>query len=148
MKRLAEGVLEQTFEHLRCCGGGMRECVVYLTGPVDEPDVVDGVVHPRHTASAVGYDLDSAAIAELWRDLTASKRSIRVQVHTHPGSAFHSSRDDALALVHTTGFLSLVIPRFAGGTVSLDGAFLAARNGHGRWVEVPVEENLEVVGDT
>jgi hypothetical protein len=145
VKRLAEGVLEHTFEHLRRCGAGTRECVVYLTGPVDHPDVVDGVVHPRHTASAAGYDLDSVAIAELWRDLTVASRSIRVQVHTHPGSAYHSSRDDSLAIVHTPGFLSLVIPRFAEGTVGFEGAFLAARDDEGRWVEVPLADHLEVV---
>jgi proteasome lid subunit RPN8/RPN11 len=144
VKQLNREVLEQTFEHLRRCGAGRRECVVYLTGPVDQPDVVDGVVHPHHTASAVGYDLDSAAIAELWRELAAERRSIRVQVHTHPGPAYHSSRDDALAIVHTPDFLSLVIPRFAEGDVGLEGAFLAARDGAGQWVEVSIHDHLEV----
>jgi hypothetical protein len=145
MKQLRQEVLEQSFEHLRSCGGGRRECVVYLTGPVAEPTIVDGVVHPRHTAGPGGYDLDSAAIAELWRELVASERSIRVQVHTHPGAAFHSSRDDQLALVHTPGFLSLVIPNFALGSVGLEAAFLAERTGDGRWAEVSIEERLAVV---
>lgn len=144
MKQLEKGVLEQTFEHLRSCGEGRRECVVYLTGPVDDPDVVDGVIHPRHAASVGGYDLDSEAIAEFWRDLVAQRRSIRIQVHTHPGVAFHSWRDDALALVHTPGFLSLVIPDFALGPVGFDGAFLAERTSEGRWVGVSLEERLAV----
>jgi hypothetical protein len=144
MKWLTHGVLEDAFGHLRRCGDGARECVVYLTGPVDQPTRVDGVVHPHHTSSSIGYDLDSAAIADLWRDLTAARRSIRMQVHTHPGLAYHSSRDDALAIVHTPGFLSLVIPRFATGPIGLDDAFLAARDKDGHWIEVPIQENLEV----
>jgi hypothetical protein len=144
MRRLKREVLEQAFEHLRSCGAGQRECVVYLTGPAADPTIVDGVVHPRHTAGPGGYDLDSAAIAELWRDLAASARSIRVQVHTHPGAAYHSSRDDALALVHTPGFLSLVIPDFAVGPVGFAGAFLAERTS-GAWVQVALAERLEVV---
>ena len=143
MKRLTQGVLEHAFEHLRRCGDGARECVVYLTGPVGQPTLVDGVVHPHHRSSSVGYDLDSAAIADLWRDLTAARRSIRVQVHTHPGPAYHSSRDDALAIVHTPGFLSLVIPRFARGPIGLDDAFLAARDEDGRWTEVPIQRHLD-----
>jgi proteasome lid subunit RPN8/RPN11 len=143
VKRLTNGVLERAFEHLRRCGDGARECVVYLTGPVDQPSVIDGVVHPHHTSSAVGYDLDSAAIADLWRDLATAGRSIRVQVHTHPGPAYHSSRDDALAIVHTRGFLSLVIPQFATGPIGLTEAFLAARDEDGHWVEVPINEHLE-----
>src|ERR671918_1310673 len=145
MKQLRQEVLEQAFEHLRSCGGGRRECVVYLTGPLADATIVDGVVHPRHTAGPAGYDLDSGAIAELWRELVASERSIRVQVHTHPGGAFHSSRDDALAVVHTLGFLSLVIPDFALGPVGFEDAFLAERTRDGHWIEAPVNERLEVV---
>lgn len=144
MKQLRKGVLDEAFEHLRRCGAGRSECVVYLTGPVDDPPVLDGVVHPRHTAGPGGYDLDSTPIAELWGDLVASGRSIRVQVHTHPGAAYHSSRDDELALVHTPGFLSLVIPNFALGTVGFDGAFLAERTDDGRWVRVSPAERLAV----
>jgi hypothetical protein len=144
MNQLKKEVLERAFEHLRCCGAGRCECVVYLTGPVDDPGVIDGVMHPRHTAGPGGYDLDSAAIADLWRDLVAERRSIRVQLHTHPGVAYHSSRDDALALIHTPGFLSLVIPDFALGKIGFDGAFLAERTNDGRWVGVPLEERLKV----
>lgn len=145
MKQLKQEVLEEAFEHLRSCGDGRHECVVYLTGPILDAALLDGVVHPRHVASPAGYDLDSAAIAELWRKLVESERSIRVQVHTHPGAAFHSSRDDALALVHAPGFLSLVIPDLALGPVGFDDAFLAERTNDGHWSEVPVDERLVIV---
>jgi proteasome lid subunit RPN8/RPN11 len=144
MKQLKQEVLEQTFEHLRKCGSGRRECVAYLTGPADQVDVIDGVVHPRHTAGAARYDLDSESIARLWSELANQRRSIRVQVHTHPGAAFHSSRDDHLALVHTPGFLSLVIPNFALGLVGFGGAYLAERTNDGRWVETVLTERLQV----
>ena len=143
-RQLKAEVLGRTFEHLRRCGAGRRECVVYLTGPVDEPEIIDGVVHPRHTAGFGGYDLDSEAIADLSRDLLTEHRSIRLQVHTHPGAAYHSSRDDALALVHTPGFLSLVLPNFALGDIGFAGAFLAERTPGGEWVGVPLAERLEV----
>jgi hypothetical protein len=145
MKRMRKEVLDQAFEHLRCCGAGRAECVVYLTCPVTDPALIDGVLHPRHTAGVGGYDLDSSAIAELWRELATSRRSIRVQMHTHPGTAYHSSRDDALALVHTPGSLSLVIPNFALGSVGFDGAFLAERTVVGSWVGVPVADKLRLV---
>lgn len=144
MKLLKKGVLEQAFEHLRRCGAGRCECVVYLTGPAGDSTLVDGVLHPRHTAGPAGYDLDSTAIAALWSALLVSKRSIRVQVHTHPGTAYHSSRDDSLALVTTPGSLSLVIPNFAFGGVGFEGAFLAERSVDGYWVRVPIEQRLAV----
>ncbi len=145
MMQLKREVLERAFEHLRRCGAGRTECVVYLTGPIDAPALVDGLVHPKHTAGAVGYDLASSAIAKLWRELVASRRSVRLQVHTHPSGAYHSSRDDAHALIHTPGFLSLVIPNFALRDVGFSGAFLAERTEDGGWIAVPVEERLVLV---
>ncbi|HEX3511219.1 MAG TPA: hypothetical protein VHT27_08990 [Solirubrobacteraceae bacterium] len=144
MKRVAHGVLEQTFEHLRRCGEGRRECVVFLTGPLEIPDLIDQAVHPSHRASAGGYELASAGIADISTQLLAARRTVRAQVHTHPGVAYHSPHDDEFALVHTPGFLSLVIPRFALGPVGLDGAFLAERDRDGGWVAVPPDERLEL----
>jgi hypothetical protein len=138
-------VLEQAFEHLHRCGDGRRECVVYLTGPVDAPDLIDGVIHPHHTASAAGYDLDSAAIGELWTTLASERRSIRLQAHTHPGAAYHSSRDDTLAILSTPGFLSLVIPNFARGPVTFANAFLAERDDAGGWRAVSIPETIELL---
>jgi hypothetical protein len=145
MTRLRQEVLVDAFGHLRRCGAGRRECVVYLTGPAGDPELIDGVVHPRHAAGPAGYDLDSAAIGELWGELLESQRSIRMQAHTHPSAAYHSTRDDALAIVSTPGFLSLVIPDFAQGEVDLDGAFLAERTTDGRWVQIAIDERLAVI---
>lgn len=144
MLRIPEEVLERAFEHLRSCGEGQAECVVYLTGPVDHAGLVDGVTHPPHTAGPGWYQLDSAALGSLWVDLADSERSIRLQIHTHPGAAYHSSLDDTLAIVHTPGFYSLVVPRYAQGDVGLDGAFLAMRRKDGAWTAVSIADHLEV----
>jgi proteasome lid subunit RPN8/RPN11 len=145
VKQLKAEVLELAFEHFRRCGAGQRECIVYMTSEVENPELIDGVIHPIHSAGPAGYDLDSDAIAVLWRDLLVQQRSIQMQVHTHPGVTYHSSRDDALALVNSTGALSLVIPDFALGPVGLREAFLARSDENGGWVEVPIAQNLEVV---
>jgi len=145
MIRMRQEVLEHAFEHLRRCGAGRRECVVYLVGPVDAPTVVDAVIHPRHSATAVAYELDSATIGEISTRLLTSRRSVRIQTHTHPGPAYHSSRDDTFALVHTPGYMSLVIPNFACGPVGLDGAFLAERTHEGGWLEVAPSDRLEIL---
>jgi proteasome lid subunit RPN8/RPN11 len=145
VKQLKAEVLESTFEHFRRCGAGRQECVVYLTSDVENPELIDDVIHPVHSASPAGYDLNSNAIAALWRDLLAQRRSIQMQAHTHPASAYHSSRDDTLALVNSTGALSLVIPDFALGPVGLRDAFLARIDNYGSWVEVPIAQSIEVV---
>lgn len=141
---LAPGVLASSFEHLRRCGAGVRECVVVWIAPLTNPDHIDEVAHPRHTASAGSYDIDPTWIGELWLDLARRERTVRAQVHTHPGAAYHSSVDDRLALVHTPGYHSLVIPRFAQGPIGLDGSFLVRRARDGNWQEHDPHTTLEI----
>lgn len=137
-------VLGHSFEHLRSCGRGHEECVALWIGPNDHAGYVDEVVAPRHTASAAHYDIDPAWIGEFWLDLATRNRTVRCQVHTHPGRAYHSFRDDAMALVHTPGYLSLVLPRFATGPIGLDGSFLAIRGDDGSWSPLNPAETIKV----
>lgn len=132
---LLPGVIDESFAQLRRCGHGRRECVVYWVGPIDDPGVVDEVVHPAHSAHAIGYEVDSGWITQLFLRLRRDRRTVRAQVHTHPGKAGHSSTDDTFSLVPSTGFLSLVIPRFATGPTGMKSAYLAELNDAGAWIE-------------
>ena len=141
---IALEVLEHSFEHLQRCGQGRRECVLAWIAPLENPDHINEVIHPKHTATAGSYDIDPVWIGELWLDLAKRHRTVRAQVHTHPGSAYHSSRDDTLALVHTPGYLSLVIPTFARGAVGLNGSFLAVRAADGSWHQLDPHNNITI----
>lgn len=142
--QVARALLAQTFEALRRCGRGHHECQVLWTSAWVRPEVISAVVHPRHRAHALGFELNSAWISQFWRDLASTGQGIRVQVHTHPGAAFHSAVDDAYPIIHTVGFMSLVIPNFAMGPISFGQAYLAEITPDGSWREVPPEECLEV----
>lgn len=144
MVRLTRGTLDETFAHLRSCGGGRRECQALWLSSWTAPDEVTRVVHPSHSASAVGFRLDDAWLGHFWNELAARGEGVRVQVHTHPGAAYHSATDDSFPMLTTSGFLSLVIPRFAEGLVGFDEAFLARIDAEGRWREVPIANHLEV----
>jgi hypothetical protein len=138
-------LLAETFKHLRLCGGGRRECQVLWTSEWAKAEVICGLVHPRHRAHAGGFELDSDWITEFWRELSRTGRGIRVQIHSHPQEAFHSSIDDEFPIVHSVGFLSLVIPNFGVGRVGFDGAFLAEIGSDGAWREVSPYDQLEIV---
>lgn len=129
------GLLNQTFETLQECGRGRSECVVYWTGPLDDPARVVEVVHPVHRAGPVGYEVESGWVTDFFLRLRRERKAARVQVHTHPGRAGHSETDDTYALVPATGFLSLVIPRYARGPVSVQGAALVEMQSDGTWAE-------------
>ena len=141
MLRLAEGILTATFGTLRSCGFGECECVVYWVGPVADP-IVDGVEHPVHDRSPFGYVVDDQWLTDFWRRLASSRRSIKAQVHTHPSRAFHSATDDEWPIVSQAGFLSVVIPDFAGGRQSLNNTWIGRLQSDGKWQQLAASDAL------
>lgn len=142
--RVPHAILSGTFDHFRRCGRGTRECQALWTSAWQTPEDITNVVHPAHSAHAQGFSLDSTWLNTFWSHLAETGKGIRVQIHTHPKFAFHSPTDDAFPIIHTPGFLSLVIPDFALGEVSLDGTYLAEIMSDGSWREVQCENYLEI----
>lgn len=143
--RIPAGLLARTFDFFRRCGGGARECQVVWTSAWAKPEDVCDVVHPRHRSHGGGFELESAWINEFWLELARTGKGIRVQVHTHPFEAFHSGIDDAYPIIHSVGFLSLVIPDYGLGPIGFESAYLAEIDAAGQWREVPVHSRLEII---
>jgi hypothetical protein len=141
---LPQNLLEATFEQFRSCGCGRKECQTLWVGPHAHPHLITDVVHPVHSASPVGFDVDSDWLSDFWMRLASDNLGIRVQCHTHPGAAYHSTTDDEGPILRTEGFLSIVFPRFATGQVGFDEAFLAQVI-EGRFREVRIPDHLEIV---
>lgn len=144
MIHLPARLLADTFAIFQDCGGGRHECVAYWLSTTNTPDTIDEVVHPHHTAGHGGYEIDDRWLTSFWFELARQQKSVRIQLHTHPHEAFHSATDDHWALIHTSGFLSLVIPDYATGPVTLEGAFLTERTDRG-WREMPVDARLHIL---
>jgi hypothetical protein len=128
---LPASLLQSITEVLVGCGGGRNECIVYATAPRNAPDQIEGFIHPTHASTPVSTTVDERELHRVWDELRDSGRKIVLQVHSHPGTAFHSSTDDGFPIVHSTGFLSLVLPAF--GSRGVDGAHLAVYEGDGLW---------------
>lgn len=138
-------VLDQTFDVFRECGQGRRECQVVWTSRWDLPESICECVHPTHRSHAGGFVTEDSWINDFWLKLAAAGLGIRVQIHTHPGSAFHSPTDDEFPIVHNPGFLSLVVPNFALGSVGFDGAYLSEIGPEGRWREISIESRIRII---
>lgn len=142
--KVPSAILCSTFEYFRRCGQGRRECQALWVSAWQTPDVITDVTHPVHTAHAQGFSLDTAWLNAFWGRLADAGKGIRVQIHTHPKTAFHSPTDDAFPIVHTPGFLSLVIPNFALGPIGFSAAYLTEITPSGSWREIPCESRLEI----
>jgi len=99
-------------------------------------------VHPVHSATPVHYELDTRWFHQFWLALAAEQRSVRAQVHTHKLRAFHSTSDDRWPIVYTSGFLSLVVPRFAVEPVNAQDLYLAKIGPSGRWLEASLAAEI------
>ena len=138
-------VLTETFQHFRTCGQGRRECQVLWKGPWSQPGSITAAVHSAHRAHAGGFQVEDAWLNAFWVALAREREGVRIQIHTHPHEAFHSPTDDAYPIVHTVGFLSLVIPDFGMGSVSLDNAYLCEMTESGRWRTVDIANRIALV---
>ena len=81
----------------------------------------------------VSATIDDGWLTTFWKALGASKRSIKAQIHTHPGEALHSATDDEWPIVSQAGFISIVIPDFALGQPSLENAWIGRLHINGEW---------------
>lgn len=140
--RLPRAIMERTFARFRECGQGRQECQVLWVGPWQTPDLIAEAVHPKHKAHIGGFVLDDRWLNEFWGKLGDTNSGIRVQVHTHPGEAFHSETDDAYPIIHKPGFLSLVISNFGLGPVGFTDAYLTEIQPDGRWKQVSISSRL------
>jgi hypothetical protein len=132
---ITKDILRTTFQILRDCGRGRTECAVFWSGPANSA-LVDGVEHPIHERSPFGYEVETNWLTGFCQRLASSNRSVKVQVHTHPTVAFHSLTDDRWPIVSQPGFLSIVIPTFAMGKPSLEGAWIGRLRADGKWRRV------------
>ena len=66
-----------------------------------------------YLTSALHFDVPLWERLRIARQLAGCGEKLLVQLHTHPGRAFHSAVDDRLALPRHTGAISIVIPDFA-----------------------------------
>jgi hypothetical protein len=140
-----KAVFEGTFRTLRECGRAECECAVYWTGPASD-NLVNGIEHPVHHRSPSGYEVDDVWLTEFWCRLAREKRSVKAQIHTHPGLAFHSSTDDKWPIVVREGFVSIVIPDYASGKPSLERAWIGRLKSDGKWNgEVKPHEVLKFI---
>lgn len=133
-------VADATDRALRDAGRHGHEAFVLWTGTVDGPTFTAAAAYvPEQTAhrlpDGVCVTVGGDALHQLNRWLYDHEQSLAVQVHTHPGRAYHSTTDSAYPIVTQTGGLSLVVPDFASRGVRGPGTALYRLGGRG-WKRV------------
>ena len=111
---LSHNILVESAHLLRSLSGGIQESVVLWAGTTKAGEaLVRRIVVPLQFASAEHFDVPLSERLKIAQQFSNSGEKLLVQLHTHPGQAFHSPVDDRLALPRHTGALSIVVEDFA-----------------------------------
>jgi hypothetical protein len=110
-------LIAATEEQLREAGRQVAERFVLWTGRQHERRFAVETLHvPAQTAyrleSGLCVRVDGPALQELNEWLFANGQRLAVQVHAHPGRAYHSDLDSTFPIVTVLGGLSIVVPDF------------------------------------
>jgi hypothetical protein len=147
---LPREIAEPCLDALQHRGAEGDELFIALSAKIDE----DGNVyfcralvpeqHCHHTPEGLLVTIAGEAIYALNRDCFEQGELLAGQIHAHPGRAYHSGADDALAMLRLPGALSIVVPDFAAGPMQPSLWSVHRRDEKSRWRPLPRRMELTV----
>jgi len=145
------GVIDPVVAHLRMCGAHGLEGVAFWAGELQGRQfVVTQAFIPRQhaltdTRSRVGVAIDGDELFRLNVWLHKVGLQLIAQIHSHPGSAYHSSTDDDMSVVTRVGALSIVVPDFAAGAFELSAISVHRLSKVGNWKKLSKKEKTQLL---
>lgn len=142
---IENSLILDAFELLRSAGEKGYESVALFGGfEAGNSFYVKKVIFPKQ----YGYNLDQGLMysvdgEELHRInvwLYENRMSLIAQIHSHPGEAYHSEMDDRFPIVDTYGGISIVVPNFAFGIISLKDCMIYRLSLNKTWNELKLTE--------
>jgi hypothetical protein len=142
---------EECTRKLQAHGEQGAELFIALTAIVDQDErsvCFRRALVPEQTCyrspEGLYVKIDGEAIFALNRDVFDHGELLAGQIHAHPGRAYHSPADDALALIRLPGGLSIVVPHFARGPLRSRRWSVHQLRGDGAWARKPRRVRLKV----
>lgn len=121
---LSQESLEKAYEFLRYVGTKGVEGICLFAGQMESTTFfVKEVIIPRQKGyileQGLMYAVDNDELHDLNVWLYENNMQLIAQIHSHPGEAYHSDADDRYPIVDSYGGISIVVPDFATGEISL-----------------------------
>jgi proteasome lid subunit RPN8/RPN11 len=108
--RVPPAITTKTLTHLR---RHSTEAVCFWLGRALETVIaIEELWIPKFKATTISYDIEPREMLRLKGYLDQTDQVLLAQIHSHPGSAFHSSTDDMNAASPWPGYISVVVPNF------------------------------------
>ena len=138
---MPQSCLIKAFNSLRKAGEQGVESVALFAGRSKEHFFfIEETIIPKHTSyrleEGLFYTLDSDELYRLNVMLHKNGLKLIAQIHSHPGSAYHSEADDQNAIATKVGSVSIVVPDFAFGPVTLDNCAVYRLSENNKWLQL------------
>ncbi len=118
-ERMPETLRKCLSEQIRC----RHEGIVYMYGMTDgTTTLVMGCIRPVAHTTRGSFLVSPVAMARVVRAINVMGLWLVGQIHTHPGTAYHSAGDDEGARVAYAGYVSAVVPDYGEHLPSLEGS--------------------------
>jgi hypothetical protein len=145
--------LSQAYNHLREAGEKRVEGVALFAGKENgNVFMIEETIIPEQKAMRLSegllYAVDGEELHRINVWLYENSMSLMVQIHSHPGEAYHSVTDDTYPIVATVGSVSIVVPDFASGPVEISFWKIYRLSQHNEWISLDENEKsrlLEIV---
>jgi hypothetical protein len=137
---ICKNVVEDTKKLIIKYGSKKKECIVFWSGILDgEVAYIKTVICPRFEATSISAQLNNQALEYIHNILLENKEFIFIQVHSHPGVAFHSTEDNSGALSYKIGFISIVVPYFGDYMEEIKDCAVFEYAGNSNWNELSAD---------
>ena len=139
---IPEEIIFDTEKYLREYGQRHHEGMVFWLGRKHKDTAyIASCINPVQTSTAVTVDIALAESQRINRILASKKEVLIAQVHSHPNTAFHSSRDDSMPATYAIGYFSLVVPYFCkNGMGNMSEIVIVEYIGSGEWKKLKNNE--------
>lgn len=140
---IPDNILKETEHYLKEHGLKGMEGLVFWSGILTKKNqgVITSCIYPKQKSSSISVDVDLNESARIHYLLFERNEFLFVQVHSHPGSAFHSIIDDNYPMTHKPGFFSIVVSSYAlYGLKGLSGCEVFEYQGNGKWRRLAQKE--------
>src|SRR5438552_582474 len=134
MLQVPRALVEEAMETMRRCGRGEDECVLFLVKHPASGELE--LLHPDHTPGSDGYTVRAEWLGRFAGSQITSKVQVVAQLHSQPGTAYHSATDDEYPMIGTAGFISIVVPRFGEGPFQMGQLYVAELQPDGAWKSI------------
>jgi hypothetical protein len=134
---ITEDIILKTKAALIEAGERRKEGLVFWSGTLDgDIAYIKTVICPKTIATSVSARLDNEGIEYIHNIIKKNREFLFVQVHSHPGIAFHSEDDNNEAISYKTGFISIVVPYFGKYMENLSNCAVFEHIGNSVWKDL------------